>query len=174
MPGLISESDSEDEVDHEIATLTRHRIPPRQVPVVRAGRRNAVDVYSYFNTSTEPPRIPDHIEDVEVYATPCRVDLSPEIVEVSLSTSSHTVSGYEEGNDPWSSSASSGDFPVNFPPLSRPDGGRARPATFAVNGRNCVIDDCVFRVCRRRSVGRAAQPEPVWNWCLNRCADLLS
>jgi hypothetical protein len=109
MPGLVSESDSEDELDHEITTLARPRRPPRQVPVVRAGRRNAAD--DSLPILRQPPillqkrrrRIPDHIEGVKVYATPCRVDLSPEVVNVSSSTSSHTVSGYE-GNDPWSSS----------------------------------------------------------------------
>jgi hypothetical protein len=51
-------------------------------------------------------------------------------------------------------------FSGKFCTVFSPDGGRARPATFAVNGRNCVIDDWMFRVCRRRSAERAAQPEP--------------
>jgi hypothetical protein len=94
MPGLISESDFEDELDHEIATLARHRRPPRQVPVVRAGRLYAVVVFSSsitWNKFYRTPRIPDHVESVKVYATPCRVDLSPEIVEVSSSTESHCL-----------------------------------------------------------------------------------
>jgi hypothetical protein len=92
-----------------------------------------------------------------VYAAFCRADISPEIIDVSNSTEDKSISGYA-ASDPWPTSASSDDLPSNFPPLTRPDGGRARPATFAVNGRNCVIDDWMFRVCRRRSAERDALP----------------
>jgi hypothetical protein len=98
------------------------------------------------------------IEEVDVYPTPsfCERSQSPEFysTDESDSTPTHSPSDYEV-NDPWSSSASSGDLPVNFPPLSRSDGGRSRPATFHVDGTTCRIDDWMYRVCRRRAAVRS-------------------
>jgi hypothetical protein len=134
--------------------------------VIWAATREVVDLAPNFALlSTFSPRdgvstaIP--IESVDVYNAFYRADFSPEIVYVSSSDFTQSQSSPSlVANDPWSTSAFSEDLPVNFPPLSRLDGGRARPSTFHVDGTSCRIDDWMHRVCRRRAAVRAALSPP--------------
>jgi hypothetical protein len=160
MPGLVTDSDSDDEPDgEEICRQIRICRPPRNLPTIQA---SYTSVGGYFPFSS----IDDfHAKwrrvDVSPSSSLCEPSHSPEFYSAddSDSTPSHSPSDYEV-NDLWSSSASSSDLPVNFPPLARSDGGRSRPSTFHVDGTTCRIDDWMYRVCRRRAAVRAALPAP--------------
>jgi hypothetical protein len=160
MPGLVTDSDSDDEPDgEEICRQIRIRRPPRNLPTIQAATRVSVDIFPFLPSTTFTPsgdasteNSVEPIENVDVYPSSsfCEPSHSPEFytADESDSTPSHNPSDYEV-NDPWSLSASSSDLPVNFPPLARSDGGRSRPSTFRVDGTTCRIDYWMYRVCRR-------------------------
>jgi hypothetical protein len=153
MPGLVTNSDSDDEPDgEEIFCQIRIRCSPRNLPILQAAIRASVDIFRSLPSTTFTPSsdasTENSVEPIDVYQLFCEPSHSPEFYSADDcdSTPSHSASDYEV-NNPWSSSASSSDLPVDFPPLSRSDGGRSRPSTFHVDGTTCQIDDCLYRVC---------------------------